>query len=162
MKLISFAVISFLAITVSAFPPNHPDTKDADRSQGEQQHQSTSSQDPQQSLTVPTQVLQIDYLQSLKVVLDGLLKDYQETQAEARILQNSSSVITNKISKIESGLDGLDEDEKEDAAKKISRLQYYLTKVKESQRKNQHEMDNIEEQYDEMAMRIAKSSETQQ
>ncbi|KAH9257103.1 hypothetical protein BASA81_004653 [Batrachochytrium salamandrivorans] len=80
MKLISFAVISFLAITVSAFPPNHPDTKDADRSQGEQQHQSTSSHGSEQSQGAASQVLQIDYQRSLQAALEELLKKYQKTK----------------------------------------------------------------------------------
>ncbi|KAH6568648.1 hypothetical protein BASA50_000391 [Batrachochytrium salamandrivorans] len=35
MKLIFFAVISLLEITVSAYPPNNPDTDDMDQSQND-------------------------------------------------------------------------------------------------------------------------------
>ncbi|KAH6563387.1 hypothetical protein BASA62_008598 [Batrachochytrium salamandrivorans] len=100
MKLISFAVISFLAITVSALPASPPDAQDVGQSPSEQQHQSTSSQDPQQSLTVPIQSSRINLLQSLQATLQGLIKELQETQAEATSLQNSNSVIRKRYRRL--------------------------------------------------------------
>ncbi|KAH6575622.1 hypothetical protein BASA60_004925 [Batrachochytrium salamandrivorans] len=154
MKLISFAVISFLAITVSALPASPPDAQDVGQSPSEQQHQSTSSQDPQQSLTVPIQSSRINLLQSLQATLQGLIKELQETQAEAASLQNSNSVIRKKISTTVLHLDGLNGYGNTAAFKQLSMLQYHLTKVKESQQKTQHEMDDIRKRYADLVKEI--------
>ncbi|KAH6602216.1 hypothetical protein BASA61_001340 [Batrachochytrium salamandrivorans] len=87
MKLISFAAISLLAITVSAYPPPSTSTEDT------QTPQSTSTQTPQ----IPQDASQ-DMHQSDQHIAQGELEDLEKAYEE---LENRISEIYNNIGMLE-------------------------------------------------------------
>ncbi|KAH9266660.1 hypothetical protein BASA83_010467 [Batrachochytrium salamandrivorans] len=64
MRLISFAMVSFLAITVSAWPPHNPDTHDMN------QPPDAATQDTEQ-------------FQDMQELLDGFFQNLQQSQNAA-------------------------------------------------------------------------------
>ncbi|KAH6585330.1 hypothetical protein BASA60_000619 [Batrachochytrium salamandrivorans] len=95
MKLISFAVVSFLAITVSAYPGL--DTHDIEQSQ------STSTQNSHQPVQDPFQT-----------GLSELEEDYKQAQALVRELGSSISVLMQERSSLKSAMGEIKEELKKD------------------------------------------------
>ncbi|KAH6563945.1 hypothetical protein BASA81_012229 [Batrachochytrium salamandrivorans] len=107
MKLISFAVISLLAITVSAYPHQDPNEQDSEEPQG------AASQSAEQPQGVTTHILlepqsTIDQAlpenpqPPLQNKFDDLLKEYEEKQHAAAGLDYNISELERKRSDMES------------------------------------------------------------
>ncbi|KAH6571208.1 hypothetical protein BASA50_004391 [Batrachochytrium salamandrivorans] len=94
MKLISLAVVSFLAITVSAYPPN-TDTHDMEQSQdagtqNAQQPQSTAIQ------STATQDMEQTEQSAFQTELDGLEEDHTKAQMLTSRIGSSISAMMRK------------------------------------------------------------------
>ncbi|KAH6563061.1 hypothetical protein BASA83_009539 [Batrachochytrium salamandrivorans] len=149
MKLISFAVLSLLAITVSAHPGLGTPP------QGLEEPQSTTTQSELE-----------DPRQSLQNELDGLDKEYKVKQDEADKLQNDINDLKEEKSSIKSSIVELDRLDESDEFKKanllqhLSNLQISLDKVKESRRILKIEMKATMEYYGGMVRAITALDET--
>ncbi|KAH6579875.1 hypothetical protein BASA60_003111 [Batrachochytrium salamandrivorans] len=108
MKLISFAIVSLLAITVSAQPPQDPDDQSLEESQG------AAFQTTQEPQSATAQILMGNPRQSLRNKLESLTKGYKERQAAAEKLQNDIDKMVREMSGIVPRADGLSGPEKED------------------------------------------------
>ncbi|KAH9268145.1 hypothetical protein BASA83_009537 [Batrachochytrium salamandrivorans] len=137
MKLISFAVISLLAITVSAYLPRNTD------SQGLQESQGAAFQSTQEDLR-----------QSLQAELDGLDKEYKEKQAGVGELQNTIDDLKKEISNIESEINNLGGLEKAASAQNLSDLEISLDEAKDSKRSLEYDIEFIKEEYETVAEEI--------
>ncbi|KAH6561683.1 hypothetical protein BASA50_003860 [Batrachochytrium salamandrivorans] len=116
MKLISFAVISFLAITVSAHPYQGADDQGLEESQGassqsEQEYQITttedleesqdaSSQSEQQPQNTVVQALWGQYRRLLQDALVRLNESYKDKHAEVNSLHDKISTMKKEMSGI--------------------------------------------------------------
>ncbi|KAH6565189.1 hypothetical protein BASA62_007423 [Batrachochytrium salamandrivorans] len=105
MKLISFAALSFLAITVSAWPPNNHDAKDAE------QHQSDRDQSAPQPLGIRAPMLHNYYQQFLQTELEKLHKEHQEKKGllddmkdVVKAMEQELNALGGEISKCVEGL----------------------------------------------------------
>ncbi|KAH6560348.1 hypothetical protein BASA50_003324 [Batrachochytrium salamandrivorans] len=126
MKLISFAVISFLAITVSARPPPSIDAQSLEESQ-----------------SIIYQRAQRQHLRFLQIKLGEWVQDYKEKQAETGKLQDTINAMEEEESKIKLEINGLDDPEKEASAQNLSNLQISLEEVKESKKVAEDEIKVI-------------------
>ncbi|KAH6599332.1 hypothetical protein BASA50_003102 [Batrachochytrium salamandrivorans] len=166
MKLISFAAISLLAITVSAYPGLGTPP------QGAEQSQSTDTQGLEEPQSTTTQILPEDPRQSLQNELDELDKEYKVKQDEADKLQSDINDLKEEKSSIKSRiveLDRLDESDEPDESDEfnkanllqhLSNLQISLDKVKESRRILKIEMKATMEYYSGMVRAITALDET--
>ncbi|KAH6599331.1 hypothetical protein BASA50_003101 [Batrachochytrium salamandrivorans] len=145
MKLISFAALSLLAITVSAYLPRN-----------------TNSQDLQESQGAAFQSTQEDLRQSLQAELDKLLQNYNEKQAEVGELQNTIVKMEEEKSEIELQLNDLSGLEKEASAQNLYNLDISLDEVKKTKRDIEYDMELIEEEYGNVAESIAGLDEMQE
>ncbi|KAH6567188.1 hypothetical protein BASA50_009583 [Batrachochytrium salamandrivorans] len=137
MKLISFAVISFLAITVSAYP-----------------HRSAASQEleePQIDLAHSTYG---QHIQSLQNELEELLNDYKAKQKKADKLQHIINEMEKAISDLESRAGDLDESEKKASAQTLLGIQMYLKTVKESKGALDHKIESTMAEYNDTVAAI--------
>ncbi|KAH6567193.1 hypothetical protein BASA60_009166 [Batrachochytrium salamandrivorans] len=130
MKLISFAVISFLAITVSAYP-----------------HRSAASQGLEESQIDLVHSVNGQYLQLLQVELNELLDNYKAKKDEADKLQDIIDAMEKEISDLESRASDLDDPEKKASAQNLSNLQISLEEAKEFKSTLEDEMDAAMEEY---------------
>ncbi|KAH6587164.1 hypothetical protein BASA50_001442 [Batrachochytrium salamandrivorans] len=150
MKLISFAVISFLAITVSAFPPNHPDAKDVGQSSNEQQPPSTDAQGLEQSQGASFQTTQDSSESSQELLqdkLEDLIDEYTTKHAEASKLKTEVDKMKNELSEIVLRTEGLDGPEKEESMRDFFAKQKVWSKEYGRMRSLEHKMDAIKKEY---------------
>ncbi|KAH6596842.1 hypothetical protein BASA61_003336 [Batrachochytrium salamandrivorans] len=167
MKLISFAVISFLAITVSAYPHQDPDEQDVEQSQGassqsEQQHQGTTVQSEHQARSTIAQVLQGQYRQSLKDVLVNLNEDYNAKQVTANYRQDDINKIEKGMLKIESEINALSGLEKAVSVQHLSSMHRSLARTRDSKRILEYDMKLILEELQDVERAIAALDVTQE
>ncbi|KAH9252440.1 hypothetical protein BASA81_009641 [Batrachochytrium salamandrivorans] len=167
MKLISFAVISFLAITVSAYPglgtpsqdlegPQSTTTQDLEESQGattqsEQQHQGTIDQSEQENSQ-----------QLLQDPLVELIEQYKEKQAETDRLQHEIDVLEEETSEMESRAKELDEPGIMDLVREFIAKDRVLVRAYASKEALEREMEAITVRYDEVEKKMALLNETQE
>ncbi|KAH6567190.1 hypothetical protein BASA50_009581 [Batrachochytrium salamandrivorans] len=130
MKLISVAVISFLAITVSADP-----------------HRSAASQGLEESQIDLVHSVNGQYLQLLQVELNELLDNYKAKKDEADKLQDIIDAMEKEVSDLESRASDLDDPEKKASAQNLSNLQISLEEAKEFKSTLEDEMDAAMEEY---------------
>ncbi|KAH9249973.1 hypothetical protein BASA81_012220 [Batrachochytrium salamandrivorans] len=143
MKLISFAALSFLAITVSA----HPGL-------------GTPPQDLEEPQSTASQILLEDPRQSLQDELDELDKEYKEKQAGVGELQNTIDVMEKEKSEIESSIVELDRLKKANLPQKLSNLQISLDKIKKTKRDIEYGMRFIKKEYDSVSEELAEFGQT--
>ncbi|KAH6591876.1 hypothetical protein BASA50_008389 [Batrachochytrium salamandrivorans] len=158
MKLISFAVISFLAITVSAFPPNHPDAKDVGQSSNEQQPPSTDAQgleELQGASFQTTQDSSESFQQLLHDKLDDLIDEYTTKHAAANKLQIEVDKMENELSEIVLRTEGLDGPEKEESMRDFFAKQRLWSGKYGFMKSLEHGMATIKKQYDDLVKEIA-------
>ncbi|KAH6567189.1 hypothetical protein BASA50_009582 [Batrachochytrium salamandrivorans] len=137
MKLISVAVISLLAITVSAYP-----------------HRSAASQgldEPQIDLAHSAQQ---QHIQSLQAKLEELNDSYKAKQNKADRLQNEIDAMEKAISDLESRASDLDESERKASAQTLLGIQMYLEGLKESKSTLEDEIDATMAEYDDVVNKI--------
>ncbi|KAH9253792.1 hypothetical protein BASA83_004297 [Batrachochytrium salamandrivorans] len=176
MKLISFAVISFLAITVSAYPglgtpsqdlEGSPSTSSQDleesqstTTQSAQEPQSTTVQSEQeyQSTTNPNE--QEDSQQSLQDQLDKLIENYEEKRAEANELQNEINELETEISSMNLKANTLDESGMMDLIRDLLAKNESWNTAYETWKTLKHEMTAIMEDYSEMVKKTPSLDET--
>ncbi|KAH6572080.1 hypothetical protein BASA60_006852 [Batrachochytrium salamandrivorans] len=189
MKLISFAVISFLAITVSAYPGLGTPSQDLEESpstssqdlegsqstttqsaqkpqstttQSAQEPQSTTIQSEQEYQSTTAQDLSENSQQSLQDQLEKLFEEYEEKRVEASKLQNIMDELETEMSEIVSRANTLEGLERTDL------LQEFLAKHKSWSEPYtawgilQRRMADIRKKYGDMVKEIASLNETQQ
>ncbi|KAH6578563.1 hypothetical protein BASA60_003594, partial [Batrachochytrium salamandrivorans] len=103
MKLISFAALSLLAITVSAYPHQNPDERDLEESQG------ATTQILLESQSVTAQDLQGNPRQWLWNEFDKLHKEYEAKQVVAAGLQDEIDEMEKEMSDVKSRADASEE-----------------------------------------------------
>ncbi|KAH6563386.1 hypothetical protein BASA62_008597 [Batrachochytrium salamandrivorans] len=137
MKLISFAVLSFLAITVSAYPRLSTGV------QRGQQSQSAASQDLEESQSTIDHSEQEDPRESLQAILGELFDDYKKRQAAVGQLQNIIDEMEEERSDARVELNDPDRPDKAAAAQELFTVHRYLTIIRASKKALENEMDEI-------------------
>ncbi|KAH6594016.1 hypothetical protein BASA50_006922 [Batrachochytrium salamandrivorans] len=112
MKLISFAIVSLLAVTVSAHLPHGAATQDMDQSQGSntesvQQPQSTSTEEMDQYQSTDTQTLQEHDQDAFQAELEKLEKACEEIEAQISELHNEIEMQEKMMTDFGSEIQGL-------------------------------------------------------
>ncbi|KAH6594347.1 hypothetical protein BASA50_006594 [Batrachochytrium salamandrivorans] len=148
MKLISFAVISFLAITVSAYPHQDPNERDVEQSQGassqsEQGDQSDTTQillEPQSTID---QSEQEDPQQWLWNKFQNLLDKYKEKQNLVVGLDLDIKKTEEEISNMESRIKEFEGPGKTILQLHLHRLNKKLTRTWDSKETLEREMEDF-------------------
>ncbi|KAH6591266.1 hypothetical protein BASA50_008843 [Batrachochytrium salamandrivorans] len=156
MKLISFAVISFLAITVSAYPYQNPDERDLEESQG------ASFQSGQQPQGAASQILLENPPQSLQDKIDKLTNEYEGKQAAAGELQNEIDRLGEEMAKIESRVHTLDGSERTNLVRDFLATNTSWDLAHAAWEALQHEMEDIRKERGELVKQMALLNETQE
>ncbi|KAH9261331.1 hypothetical protein BASA82_001036 [Batrachochytrium salamandrivorans] len=141
MKLISFAVLSFLAITVSAYPRLSTGV------QRGQQSQSAASQDLEESQSTIDHSEQEDPRESLQAILGELFEEYKKRQAAVGQLQNIIDEMEEERSDARVELNDPDRPDKAAAAQELFTVHRYLTIIRASKKALENEMDEIKTRY---------------
>ncbi|KAH6569827.1 hypothetical protein BASA50_003570 [Batrachochytrium salamandrivorans] len=156
MRLISFAVISLLAITVSAQPPQNTGA------QGLEGPQSAVSQDLEGPQSTTAQILLGNPQQSLLDRLNKLLEDYKAKEHDAGILDYGINIIETEKSDVESKANALDEPERIILNLHLIRVGRALVIIQEFKKTICCEMEVILKELHDVIREMSASNETQQ
>ncbi|KAH6592180.1 hypothetical protein BASA50_008225 [Batrachochytrium salamandrivorans] len=178
MKLISFAVISFLAITVSAYPHQGAGVQDLEESpstpsqdleespstfsQDLEGSQSTTTQSEQEYQSATTQGLSENSRQSLQDKLDKLTKEYKAKQAAASELQNTMDGLETRMSDIGLRANIPDGPGMMDLVREFLAKNSGLAKARASKKALEREMDAILKECDDLVKGTTSSDETRE
>ncbi|KAH6584889.1 hypothetical protein BASA60_000766 [Batrachochytrium salamandrivorans] len=167
MKLISFAVVSLLAITVSAYPQQSTSTQDVQSYQStstptsqqsqstsiptSQPSQSTSTNDAQSSQSTATPTPQPPYQDKVQVEIDRLTKIYEKEDDDFYRLNNDIQLahetivgIKDKIIDIDVQLKvaGIKAERRSQLTEKLDRLSALLKKMRDEYKEYQQPYEN--------------------
>ncbi|KAH6589229.1 hypothetical protein BASA50_010207 [Batrachochytrium salamandrivorans] len=168
MKLISFAVVSLLAITVSAYPQQSTSTQDVQSYQSTSTHdchsnlrallpmmsqpsQSTSTNDAQSSQSTATPTPQPPYQDKVQVEIDRLTKVYIEADDDFYRLNNDIQLAHETIVELEDTIinidvqlqmAGLKADKRSQLTEKLDRLSALLKKMRDEYKEYQQPYEN--------------------
>ncbi|KAH6563060.1 hypothetical protein BASA83_009538 [Batrachochytrium salamandrivorans] len=156
MKLISFAALSFLAITVSAYP------RLSTGAQRGQQSQGATSQSEQQYQDDADPNEHEDPRESLQDTLMELNEDYKKRQAAVGQLQGIIDEMEKEKSDVESELNDPNRLDKEDLAQEFFAIKRYLIILQEAKRDIEIEMAGIKHNYEHVKESIAGLDEMQE
>ncbi|KAH9268143.1 hypothetical protein BASA83_009535 [Batrachochytrium salamandrivorans] len=137
MKLISFAVISLLAITASAYPHQNPDERDLEESQG------ATTQILLESQSVTAQDLQGNPRQWLWNKFEELHKEYEAKQVVAAGLQDDIGEMEEEMSDVKSRADASEEPVKTNLLRDFLAKNDVLTILQESKRILERELKGL-------------------
>ncbi|KAH6589115.1 hypothetical protein BASA50_010281 [Batrachochytrium salamandrivorans] len=165
MKLISFAVISFLAITVSAYPGLGTPSQDLEEpqsttTQSAQEPQSTTVHSEQEYQSTTAQDLSENSQQSLQDKLEKLIESYKAKQAEANELQNEIKELETEMSLMDSRANTLDGSEMMDLVQEFLAKNASWDIAYANKQTLKREMTAIMEECDEMIKKTPSLDET--
>ncbi|KAH6565948.1 hypothetical protein BASA50_007331 [Batrachochytrium salamandrivorans] len=160
MKLISFAALSFLAITVSAYPgldtPSQSTT-----THSALQHQSTTAQNLERHQDVRSRSGRKHYKQLLQAELEKLGKEYKEKRALVGGMKALINTMKTEQSELKKSIDALEETDPNKAEMVARRISQTSAIKKELVFLNtaRHEMKDAEEQRDIVEAKLISLSE---
>ncbi|KAH9263356.1 hypothetical protein BASA83_013271 [Batrachochytrium salamandrivorans] len=166
MKLISFAAISFLAITVSAYPGLGTPSQGADAPSAEQSQDATGQSEQQPQVAAGRSVIYQFYLdqrarqqhkQSLQDKVDMLSKNHIEKGDEIYKIGKSIQKMEEEKSELEQSIKELEEGspEKDDMMATLMSLSLGIDAARVSLQDEVEEMKKIEGQYNNAEEKLA-------